>query len=255
MPTCNNLFISVCPFFCTMTNDKNSDIVSNATIPNVRGKRGKFQPVSKASSSLIVTKVSRDQVETGSSHSQAKAAKARSAPKSVKNPLVLDASSEHLLKTHHYEIQQLLGTGAFSEVCSDNYLFITNHNIWQVFCAANSKHPDRNLAVKIINLSAMKEKYLNKFLPRELQSLASVRHEYVIKIYDIFRVRNRIFIFMERATKGDLSGYLRKLRQPMEEPKACKWFYQMCTALAHMHDHLHIAHRDLKIGKFSNVIY
>lgn len=104
--------------------------------------------------------------------------------------------------------------------------------------------------MKIIDLSAVNEKYLNKFLPRELQSLTTVRHEYVIKIYDILRVRNRIFIFMERATKGDLTGYLRKLRRPMEEPKACKWFYQMCVALAHMHDKLHIAHRDLKIGMF-----
>lgn len=131
----------------------------------------------------------------------------------------------------------------------NNNFFPTDLPLLQVFCAVNSKRPDRSLAVKIINLSAMNEKYLHKFLPRELQSLSTVRHEYVIKIYDIFRVRYRIFIFMERATKGDLSGYLRKLRQPMEEPKACKWFYQMCRALSYMHDQLHIAHRDLKIGK------
>lgn len=188
----------------------------------------KHNMIKTKNTSSIVSKVNRDTSE--SPHIPEKTS-ARHAPKSVRNPLVLDATSEQILRNYHYEIKEKLGAGAFSDV----------------YCAINHKRPDRNIAVKIIDLSSLNEKYLHKFLPRELQSLKEVQHEYVIKIYDIFRMMNRIFIFMEKATKGDLTKYLRKLHKPMEEPKACKWFYQMCCVLAYMHDFLHIAHRDIKI--------
>lgn len=89
-----------------MTNDK-----SNEAISKKNSKRGKFLPVSKvSSSSSVVSKVNPDQAVLKSSQSQAQA------PKTVRAPQLLDPSSERVLQKHHYEIQQPIGTGAFSQV-------------------------------------------------------------------------------------------------------------------------------------------
>lgn len=105
---------------------------------------------------------------------------------------------------------------------------------------------DRSCAVKVINLNGMNEKYHKKFLPRELKNLCKVRHEYIICIYDIYRMSNHIFIFMEIG-KEDLAHYIKRLQKPLEEPHACKWFYQMVCALHYLHTELKMAHRDIKI--------
>lgn len=101
-------------------------------------------------------------------------------------------------------------------------------------------------AVKIIDLSIANDKYHKKFLPRELKNLCQVRHQFIIRIYDIFRMSKRIFIFMEIA-KGDLAHYIKRLREPMEENFACKWFFQMTSALSYLHNEQKVAHRDIKI--------
>lgn len=67
-----------------------------------------------------MSKVNRDTSE--SPHIPEKTS-ARHAPKSVRNPLVLDATSEQILRNYHYEIKEKLGAGAFSDV-SDFFIFI-----------------------------------------------------------------------------------------------------------------------------------
>lgn len=51
---------------------------------------------------------------------------------------------------------------------------------------------------------------------------------------------------MEFANGGDISGYLKE-NGAMSEPVACYWFTQASSAIAYMHDEVHMAHRDIKI--------
>src|SRR5699024_8612530 len=101
-------------------------------------------------------------------------------------------------------------------------------------------------AVKVIDLGKMSERSKAKFLPRELQTLIECRHENLIQVFDIFRANNKMFIFMEFAGNGDISGYAKK-HKGVKEDLACKWFYQASLGLAYLHEHLHTTHRDIKL--------
>lgn len=93
----------------------------------------------------------------------------------------------------------------------------------------------------------MNDNFYNRFLPRELGNLSNIRHPQIIRIFDIFRVKSNIFIFMEFASKGDMTTYLKKVHAPLDEKHSCKWFYQMICAMDYLHNTMNIAHRDIKI--------
>jgi len=68
-------------------------------------------------------------------------------------------------------------------------------------------------------------------------------HINIIKLYEHFLIDEKVYIFLEFASSGTLSEYVRK-RGPLKETKARKWFKQICSGLYHMHSH-GISHRGL----------
>ena len=90
------------------------------------------------------------------------------------------------------------------------------------------------------------EKYVTRFWPRELEALKAVNHPNTIRIYGIFGMSQKLFIFMEYANGGDIAGWLKK-KGALEEPTACYWFTQASRAIEYCHTKLKIAHRDIKI--------
>ena len=56
------------------------------------------------------------------------------------------------------------------------------------------------------------------------------------------RANRKIYIFMEFANGGDITGYLTK-NGPIPEALTCYWFTQTCKAISYIHETLHIAHR------------
>ena len=140
-----------------------------------------------------------------------------------------DEKTVRVLKRKGYIIDKRLSAGAFG----------------QVFKAIKENSKEL-AAVKVMELEKVSEKFKKKFLPRELAALTEVDHKHIIKVFDIFRSNKRIYIFMEFAGGGDLSQYL-KDNGHMNEPTACKWFSQIVDALNYLHNHLFMAHRDLKI--------
>ena len=97
-----------------------------------------------------------------------------------------------------------------------------------------------------MNLDKMSKKYKQKFLPRELAALIEIRHENIIRVYDIFRSNRKIYVFMEFASNGDIAKHLKK-NGPMTEEKAREWFMQISNALNYLHEEMYTAHRDIKI--------
>jgi serine/threonine protein kinase len=137
--------------------------------------------------------------------------------------------TEAVFERKGYKITELLSAGTFKQVykavkIGTNELF----------------------AVKVIDLDKVTQKFKEKFLPRELAALIQVKHEHVIRIYDIFRANNKIYVFMEFASNGDVGQYLMK-NKALSESLACQWFTQVCDALNYLHSNLHMAHRDIKI--------
>ena len=101
-------------------------------------------------------------------------------------------------------------------------------------------------AVKVMDTSKMPQKFVDEFLPREIDMLQRIKHPNVLKVHDIFRARGKIWIFMEFAPNGDI--WHRILKSPISERKAKKWFKQVGEALQYMHSK-NVCHRDIKSGK------
>ena len=85
--------------------------------------------------------------------------------------------------THkRYRVENKLGQGAFGVVYK-----VTNLDNGTL------------AAVKVMDLSKMDESSKKKFLPREIQTMIKSNHENIIKVYDIFKASQKMFIFMEFA--------------------------------------------------------
>ena len=126
-----------------------------------------------------------------------------------------------------YKIEKKLGAGAFGVV----------------FKAV--KRNGQLAAVKVINLDKMSENSRKKFLPREIQAQIDCKHENLIEVFDIFRASKKLYIFMEFAANGDITGFARK-HNGITEKLACQWFLQVSNGLAYLHIQMATAHRDIK---------
>jgi serine kinase len=144
-------------------------------------------------------------------------------------PIKLDSKTEAVFKKKGYELKKKLAEGAFG----------------QVYKAVNTKSGDL-VAVKVMDLSKVGEKFKEKFLPRELAALIGVKHENAVQVYDIIRANKKMYIFMEFCGGGDIAGLLQK-SGPIAEDKTCYWFTQTTEALKYFHKVLHMAHRDIKV--------
>lgn len=134
-------------------------------------------------------------------------------------------TADQIVEARGYILQERIGSGAFANV----------HKAWhmteQIYTAC-----------KIIELKKKKKKRLND-LKHELYVLDKMDHINIIKLYEHFLIDEKVYIFLEYASCGTLSEYVRK-RGPLKENRARKWFKQICSGLYHMHSH-GISHRDL----------
>lgn len=145
--------------------------------------------------------------------------------------LELDPKTEAVFKKKGYKLDKLLSHGAFGWVYKGTYV---------------KAEPNEPIAVKVMDLQKVGEKFAEKFLPRELEALIGVKHENACFIYDIIRANHKMYIFMEFCDSGDIAGYLKK-NGAIDEIKTCMWFSQTAQGLRFMHDELHMAHRDIKV--------
>jgi len=137
-------------------------------------------------------------------------------------------SDDDILNPRGYELQNMIGEGAYSKVR-----------------AAFSTKINANCAIKCIDKRNAPEDFVKKFLPRELEILPRLNHQNIIKVYEILAVSDgRVFIIMDYAAKGDLLRYIQK-NSALKEPDARKMFGELTSAVAYCHD-LGFCHRDLK---------
>jgi len=140
-----------------------------------------------------------------------------------------DTKTLAVIEHKGYMVKEKLGEGAYGQVFK-----------------ALSKDGTQLAAVKVIALLKMSEKSREKFLPREIQTLINAQHTNLIKVFDIFRANQRMYIFMEFAGNGDIHVYIRKNRGIRDTKLACKWFLQASRGLEFLHNRIYTAHRDIK---------
>ena len=93
-------------------------------------------------------------------------------------------------------------------------------------------------------MSTSSARFVKEYLPRELEMLQRIKNPNVLKLFDIFRSKGKIWIFMEFASGGDLTAKCKTNPVPFKDAK--KWFRQVAEAVRYMHYDLNVCHRDIK---------
>jgi serine/threonine protein kinase len=69
-------------------------------------------------------------------------------------------------------------------------------------------------------------------------------HEHVVQMYEVVRRANKIYIFMEYCSNGQLFDYLLK-NGPLGEREAARLFHQILSALLYL-KRMGVGHREIK---------
>ena len=92
---------------------------------------------------------------------------------------------------------------------------------------------------------------LKKYLENEIDILNQLRHPNIIRIYEVIRKPDYIYIVMEYCDGGSLHNclysYIKKYKKPFTEEIVQYLMRQILSGLKCIHDHK-IIHRDLKLG-------
>lgn len=99
-------------------------------------------------------------------------------------------------------------------------------------------------AMKEIDLQGMSRKEQEECI-RETRVLSSLDSDFIIKYYDSFLERGKLYIITEYASNGNLHDYIKKQKQKLPEELIWKLFVQILLGLNHMHSKK-ILHRDIK---------
>ncbi|EDO35611.1 predicted protein [Nematostella vectensis] len=124
--------------------------------------------------------------------------------------------------TKEYEIKALIGRGSFSRVVRVEHY--------------QTKQP---YAIKMMEIEQGKDEFQS-----ELAVLRRVKHEFVVRLYEVFECRNRVYLVMELATGGVLLDRILS-KGFFTERDATRVIYMVLEGVRYLHS-LGITHRDLK---------
>jgi len=132
-------------------------------------------------------------------------------------------------RTFHenYQLGRVLGQGAFSIVHEATY----------------RRPPHDSYAIKIIDRNKLSRQDVTSFKD-EVQILSDLRHENIIRLYEIYKAPYYFFVVLEKLDGGELFDRLCEKHTYVEcdARNVCKTVFD---AMAFCHGH-NVAHRDLK---------
>lgn len=128
----------------------------------------------------------------------------------------------------NYVLERVIGKGQFGEVFK-GYHKITGQDV----------------AVKTVNRKNLKGKFY-ELLENEIKVLKTCDNVNIIKLYDIKKTSNNIYLMLEYCNEGDLMEYLKK-RGKFSEEEAIEIFLQILNAFKTLVRNK-IMHRDFKLA-------
>jgi outer membrane protein assembly factor BamB len=112
------------------------------------------------------------------------------------------------------------------------------------------KGANRLVALKEMIVAATdpeKRQIAAKIFAREVDTLATLSHPSILKIYDYFTNNERNYMVLEFIEGFDLEGLLKKTRDPLPVERVIDWAIQICDVLSYLHKHKPpIVFRDMK---------
>lgn len=147
------------------------------------------------------------------------------AKKSKKDGKDADKEKSHTLE-EKYNLKELLGTGAFSEVK----------------LAERKDRPGEMYAVKMIDKKALKGK--EDSLENEIKVLRRLNHPNIVQLLETYEDRQKVYLIMELVTGGELFDRIVE-KGSYTEKDASDLIRQVLEAVNYMHEQ-GVVHRDLK---------
>ena len=139
-------------------------------------------------------------------------------------------SKKRSLPLEAFEIGNQLGRGAYGKV----------------FHAIN-KETREEVAIKVYQRYHIIKQRCEHWLNNEILSLKKIKHENIIKLYQVIETRKDVNLVMELVNGQSLGDYIRsKKSRRLEEKEALRIFEQIVDGISYCHS-LDIAHRDIKV--------
>lgn len=148
---------------------------------------------------------------------------------------VMGSSEAGIFAARRDKVESVLGSGNYSIVYK-----------------ITSAHGNQEMAVKVIKEATISKHYKDVFMKKELSIIQELKHENIIKIYEIIFDRKskrndfNVLIFMEYASHGTMAEYLRE-RGSLPEFMCRAFFQQILSGLSYLHYNRITAHRDIKL--------
>lgn len=79
---------------------------------------------------------------------------------------------------------------------------------------------------------------------REIKLHKQLKHKNIIRLYDYFKMGDKVYLLMELASEGSLYKHIKT--KNFDEEKAVRYFYQVVEGIEYLHCKK-VIHRDLKV--------
>ena len=137
-------------------------------------------------------------------------------------------SNENNKQIGDYLLNEEIGSGGFAKVVLGTHI-----------------PTGEKVAIKIMDKQQILSDELNKErVLSEIAILKIVRHNNIIKLYEVMETPQKIFLVMEYCDGGELFDYIVS-KQHLSEKQACTFFQEIIDALTYLHSQ-NIVHRDVK---------
>jgi serine/threonine protein kinase len=131
-------------------------------------------------------------------------------------------NKEKDIQDYKIELSKLLGFGKYG-------FFIIN--IGKVYRGYRTEDK-KTVAIKVISTKTFDKKLL-KSLEFEWKTLSNLKSDYIVKVFDVRKSKNRIYMIMEHCNGGDLSTYM-KNHKTISEDKVKLFLHDLINGLKYL---------------------
>ena len=145
-----------------------------------------------------------------------------------------------------YRIESVLGQGGFGITYLATHTMLGSKvTIKEFFFKDCCERMDGGTTMSVPTKSNMEivERFKSKFI-KEAQTVFQLKHDNIVRIYDIFEENSTAYYVMEYIDNGSLSDVIKKEGR-MDEARVLKYTHQIALALEYIHDH-NVLHLDVK---------